>query len=79
MADENMQTVSRSIRGRQRVGELSVAEQQMVEIVRAVTKNTEVVIMDEPTASLTDEETQTLFRMVQKIKETGVSIISQIG
>ena len=47
----------------------------MVEIVRAVTKNTEVVIMDEPTASLTDEETQTLFRMVQKIKETGVSII----
>ena len=75
MADENMQTVSRSIRGRQRVGELSVAEQQMVEIVRAVTKNTEVVIMDEPTASLTDEETQTLFRMVQKIKETGVSII----
>ena len=75
MADENMRTVSRSIRGRQKLGELSVAEQQMVEIVRAITKNTEVVIMDEPTASLTDEETQTLFGMVQKIKETGVSII----
>ncbi|MFQ9718556.1 MAG: sugar ABC transporter ATP-binding protein, partial [Blautia sp.] len=75
MADQAVGVVSRNIRGRQKVKELSVAEQQMVEIVRALCKNTEVVIMDEPTASLTDEETQALFQVVGKIKESGVGIV----
>lgn len=75
MADEAMSMLSGEIKGEQRVGELSIAQQQLVEIVRALVKNTEVVIMDEPTASLTNEEAQSLFQVVEQVKETGVSII----
>ncbi len=75
MADEAMSMLSGEIKGEQRVGELSIAQQQLVEIVRALVKNTEVVIMDEPTASLTNEEAQSLFQVVEQIKKTGVSII----
>lgn len=75
MADEAMSMLSDEIKGEQRVGELSIAQQQLVEIVRALVKNTEVVIMDEPTASLTNEEAQSLFRVVDRVKATGVSII----
>lgn len=75
MADEAMSMLSDEIKGDQKVGELSIAQQQLVEIVRALVKHTEVVIMDEPTASLTNEEAQSLFQVVEQVKSTGVSII----
>lgn len=54
---------------------LSVAQQQMVEIARALSTNAEIIIMDEPTAAITEQETSELFRQIEKLKKKGVSII----
>lgn len=55
-------------------GDLSVAQQQMIEIVKAIAKNAKVIIMDEPTSALTNQETETLFRRVNELKERGISV-----
>ena len=57
------------------VGELSIAQQQMVEIAGAVSHNAKVVIMDEPTSSLTEKEIQELYKIVSDLKAKGVGII----
>ncbi|WP_010096425.1 sugar ABC transporter ATP-binding protein [Ornithinibacillus scapharcae] len=56
-------------------GELSVGKQQMVEIARALATNAELIIMDEPTAALTDREIESLFSVVNDLKERGVSFV----
>ena len=58
-----------------RVGDLSIANQQMVEIARALTVNAKAVIFDEPTASLTDAEKVVLFDVISDLKNEGVAII----
>ncbi|SFG07956.1 monosaccharide ABC transporter ATP-binding protein, CUT2 family [Novosphingobium sp. CF614] len=60
---------------RARVRSLSVAEQQMVEIARAVTFQARLIIMDEPTAALSDREVRVLHRIVADLRARGVSII----
>ncbi|SEP11293.1 monosaccharide ABC transporter ATP-binding protein, CUT2 family [Salinihabitans flavidus] len=57
------------------VGALGAAHKQMVEIARAVRKNVQVIIFDEPTAALTPEEKHHFFSLVERLKERGVSII----
>lgn len=57
------------------VGTLGVAHQQITEIIKAVMANSKVLIMDEPTAPLTNKETQLLFNIVAKLKENNVTII----
>jgi ribose transport system ATP-binding protein len=57
------------------VRELSTAHQQMVEIARAISLNAGILIMDEPTSSLTLTETEQLFRVVKDLRAEGVSII----
>lgn len=57
------------------VGTLSIAQMQMVEIVRAVSKNPKIIVMDEPTASLTDKEVDSLFATIERLKSRGVAII----
>jgi len=57
------------------VGQLSVAEKQLVEIARAFTKDVKILVMDEPTSALSDTEIENLFRLIEKFKERGVSII----
>ena len=64
-----------SISPTRKVGTLSVAEQQMVEIAKALSSNCELLIMDEPTAALTDSEIDILFDIVRKLKHEGVAII----
>ncbi|MCI5569021.1 MAG: sugar ABC transporter ATP-binding protein [Lachnospiraceae bacterium] len=54
---------------------LSVAKMQMVEIVKAVSYNSSIVIMDEPTSSLTEKETEDLFDIIKDLKERGTAII----
>lgn len=54
---------------------LSVAYQQMVEIAKAVSQNARLLIMDEPSAPLTKLEVQSLYKIVDKLKENGVTII----
>ena len=56
-------------------GELSVAQQQMVEIGRAITRNARLIIMDEPTASLSDNETAVLFKLIDMLRRDGIAII----
>lgn len=57
------------------VSMLSIAQQQIVEIAKALVHESEVIIMDEPTASLTINETEKLFEIIQKLKEQGKSVI----
>lgn len=57
------------------VNQLSIAEQQMVEIARALISTPKVLIMDEPTSSLTQVDTENLFAAIKRLRERGVSII----
>ncbi|MBN9272601.1 MAG: sugar ABC transporter ATP-binding protein [Mesorhizobium sp.] len=57
------------------VGDLSIARKQMVEIARALTVDAKVVIFDEPTASLTDQEKLVLFDIIADLKAAGVGIV----
>ncbi len=57
------------------VSSLSVAEQQLVEIAKAISLNAKVLIMDEPTASLTNTEVNLLFDLISKLKAKGLAII----
>ena len=59
----------------QRMEELSVGQQQMVEIAKALMVNAKVIIMDEPTAALTQSETRVLFEAANALRERGVSIV----
>jgi len=58
-----------------RVEHLSVAQQQMVEISKALFNKSRILVMDEPTAVLTDKESQRLFQIIRGLKEKGVGII----
>ena len=57
------------------VNQLSIAEQQMVEIARALISTPKVLIMDEPTSSLTQVDTENLFAAIGRLRDRGVSII----
>ncbi len=63
------------LRPTQRVDTLSRAEQQMVEIAKAFRSDPSVLILDEPTASLTDREAEQLFSLIEQIKAEGVGIV----
>lgn len=60
---------------REKVKNLSVAQQQMVEIAKALARDTRILIMDEPTATLTMKEVDRLFQIVSDLKKRNVSII----
>jgi inositol transport system ATP-binding protein len=55
--------------------DLSIAQMQMVEIVKAVSQNANLIIMDEPTSAITETEVNTLFKIIELLKEKGISII----
>jgi rhamnose transport system ATP-binding protein len=55
--------------------DLSTPQQQMIEIARAMGADARVLIMDEPTASLTDDDTQNLFKVVRQLRSRGVGVI----
>ena len=57
------------------VNQLSVAQQQMVEIAKATSKKSKIIVMDEPSATLTDHELKALFDLARKLKSEGVSIV----
>jgi len=60
---------------RAEVGKLSVAHQQMVEIMKAVRRNSQVIAFDEPTACLSDTEVDALFEVIERLKEEGKVIL----
>ena len=57
------------------VGKLSVAEKQMVQIARALMVTTKILILDEPTSSLTPQEKNALFGIIRKLREQGMGIV----
>lgn len=57
------------------VKDLSIAQQQMVEVVKALSIETKILIMDEPTSSLTQKEIDSLFTIVNRLRDAGISII----
>lgn len=58
-----------------RVGSLSVAKQQMVEIAKAISFNSKILVLDEPTATLTEREIDQLFGIINRLKEKGVGMV----
>lgn len=58
-----------------KVNQLSVGMSQMIEIAKAISKNARILVLDEPTASLSDSETVQLFRIIRQLKENGVSMV----
>jgi ribose transport system ATP-binding protein len=58
-----------------KVGDLSLPQKQMVEIAKALAVDCKVLIMDEPTTSLTHEESEQLFRIIEKLKSQGITVI----
>ncbi len=57
------------------VGDLSIAEQQMVEVARAIHARSRILVMDEPTTALSSRETRKLFELIQRLKANGLAII----
>lgn len=74
-ADKYLAELNADFSSRTIMGNLSVAQQQMVEIAKALSMNARILIMDEPTAALTKRESEELYRIARKLRDEGVSII----
>ena len=72
---ELMEKYEMGIRPDEMVGSLSVAKQQMLEIVKALSEDAKILVMDEPTSSLTLQEVEHLFRIIKQLTANGVTII----
>lgn len=73
--DEILKEYGLSFTPQTKVKELNVAQIQMLEIIKAVRKKADIIIMDEPTSSLSEEESQKLFQLIHELTEKNVSII----
>ncbi|MEG2287636.1 MAG: sugar ABC transporter ATP-binding protein, partial [Ruthenibacterium sp.] len=73
--EELLKKVRMKFNPHQKLGTLSVSQMQSVEIAKAVSANCKVLILDEPTSSLTANEVEALFRIVDDLKQQGVSIV----
>ena len=74
-ADRLLKELNADFDSKSLMGNLSVAQQQMVEIAKALSLNARIIIMDEPTAALTKRESEELYRIARKLRDEGVAII----
>ena len=74
-AEKLLRNLGIDIDVRKKVCELTVAEQQMVEISKALSKEARILIMDEPTAALSDQETEKFFDLVRDLKKNGLAVV----
>lgn len=74
-AEELLQELGVDVKATDYIRDLGIAQQQMVEVAKALSMKAKIIIMDEPSAPLTERETKNLFRIVKQLKESGVSII----
>lgn len=74
-AQKLLQRVGAKIDPERRAGDLTMPEQQLVEIARALGQNARLLILDEPTASLGEEDAQNLFRVIRELREQGVAMV----
>lgn len=75
MTQELLNRLNIRLKADRMVGELSIASQQMVEIAKAVSWDSDIVIMDEPTSALTETEVAHLFTIIRDLREQGKAII----
>ena len=73
--DELIQRYEFPLKATDTVETLSVAQKQMVEILKALSTNASLIVMDEPTASLSSRESATLFKIIEQMKARGVAIL----
>src|SRR5919112_3636144 len=73
--DELIASLGVNLEAKTPVQGLSVADQQLVEIAKALSLDAQVVVMDEPTAALSSRETEQLFRIVRELRERGVAVL----
>jgi len=74
-ASEILKELGADIDPSQKISKLSIAERQLVEIAKVLSKEAKIMIMDEPTASLTFDEVKMLFKIMKDIKQKGISIV----
>lgn len=74
-ASEILQNLHLPIDPRTPVGNLGIGQQQLVEIAKALSQDARILVLDEPTAALTEAEVETLFQILTKLKERGVGMI----
>jgi ABC-type sugar transport system ATPase subunit len=74
-AREVLRRVGMELDPRTVVGDLSVHQKQVLEIAKAISKKATILVMDEPTAALGEEDTQSLFKIISGLREQGVGII----
>ena len=74
-AEELLRELDVSFHAKDKVADLTVANRQMVEIARAVNENSRILIMDEPTSALTNEEKDKLFSVAKSMREKGLGIV----
>lgn len=67
--------ISFDVDPRKLVGSLTVAEKQMVEIAKALSRNSRIILMDEPSATLTKKELDALFKIIRDLKKSGIAVI----
>lgn len=75
LAGDLLQQLNANFEPTDLMGSLSVAQQQMVEIAKALSMDAEILIMDEPTAALTKSESEDLYRITERLRDEGKSII----
>ena len=75
LAKQALQTLGFEIDLNERVKNLSVAQMQLVEIAKALVTNAKIILLDEPTASITGSETKKLFDVVRKLKDQGTAVL----
>lgn len=75
IAEARLKELGLNVKATERTGNLSVGKQQIIEIAKALMTNADVIIMDEPTAALTDREIETLFSTINNLQAKGVSFI----
>ncbi len=74
-AGEILSELESSISAQATVGSLRIGDQQLVEIARALSLRSEILIMDEPTSALTESEVERLYRVIEKLRARGVTIL----
>jgi ABC-type sugar transport system ATPase subunit len=74
-AAELLASIGLDVDPQRTVGSLGVAEQQMVEIAKAIGHDLRLLVLDEPTAALDDRESEQLFRQVRRLRESGVGVL----
>ncbi|MBC7329905.1 sugar ABC transporter ATP-binding protein [bacterium] len=74
-AQEILDRIGANFSSRTLVAQLSVAQQQMTEIAKALSQNAQIIAMDEPTSALTEREVEHLFEIIRSLKSEGVAII----